>query len=671
MPKNLRSLFLTTLALLAFLDARGQEIDDNVYRHKMQLMDSLSFYKMQDYDALYHISVLYKNYGRADTIGYYGWINRQNKEDILFLEVKGTAFDISREQLLTISRLPLNKKTIEDFLGEQRKNTLFAIGDFGSDYLLTLWLYKKGEIGYSKQLLPKNDRFFSDSSLRDNFGIIYYDDMLSAFSHQRNFTEAIVFGNHLSKKVFNGYPYQKEAAALTRQLKSDIGDFKTFRLPDSLEWSSLNQRLSRNQQIIYLAERLRLLNCIQPGQPGGIGYSMYQFSIPYSEAQHLKISYWDYSPKYTVINPYVELIKMNLNPHEVEILLPYLLTDTYIPSYSYFRDFRPNRTLHKLSWVAEDLIFEITDRSFFDSRYFYGLTLAQKNAEIEKIKQWCDENVGLSKEERTIKILKTDTGWTNFHKAMETAKAAKYNGLLPIIVQRYNDFNKTYWPVQREAMTETMYEIGNEKYINVVREWNKDTTNMEINLWTTLFLIKYDKDSYEPAMAELAAILKQDDGSFYYPRAMDLLLSLNDKKALKLADGILTKQMFPIYVSWDYYLNFIKKLLLLKNDYTFNFINSKISEFPPDEIKSFNGNKNANFLTTSDEFVVAVDKLRNNDNGYMSQVNFATMETRLAYRKALSKWFETQYQLLKDGKPNELHLNIVQTGAPVGFVDAP
>jgi len=51
---------------------------------------------------------------------------------------------------------------------------------------------------------------------------------------------------------------------------------------------------------------------------------------------------------------------------------------------------------------------------------------------------------------------------------------------------------------------------------------------------------------------------------------MNLLLEINDKRTLKLAEGILNKSEFQRFINWDYYVNFIRKLLHAKSDYTFN-----------------------------------------------------------------------------------------------------
>jgi hypothetical protein len=663
--KYRKSLLPVVFLPLLFLQVHAQNFDEKTYQHKMLLMDSLSMYKMQDYDTLFHISISenfrdtnYKN-------DYYGWINKRSEQSILLVNINGKEIDIKKKEITGLTALPLNRTTIDTLVARQKKDREFYERNFASNYPLILWLYKKGKYSYSKELLPENDKFFSDASLRDNFGILYYDAMLAAYSIERNYPKAIAFGEHLSGSVFKGYRYQKTVVPLTGQLKNNPEDFKTFRLPDSLEWNGLKQKLSRNDQILYLADRLRLLNCIQDSQPGDISYGDYQYAISRAETIKLNPGNLGDNHKYKVVNPYIELIQMKLNLHEVELLLPYLLTNTYIPSYNYHRDFFPGRNLHRLNWVIESLIFEITNKLFIDRLRFDELTLEQKEAEVDKIKNWCVENAGLSQEALTIKILKTADKWVDFYAALQTAREAKYDTLLPIIVQRFYDFKGGFWPGYRGTIAKTMFELGNEKYISTVKAWNRDTTDIFVNLYSSLFLLKNDKVSYGRMMDRLEAIMKQCDGTAYYPNAMDLLLSMNDKRALKLAEGILNKPQFQMTMDWPYNLNFIKKLLALKSDYTFHFFSTVLEAYTPEEMARVHKD-NDNMMAQNDRYVMVVDELKNGTSHYFQD---ETNAGRLAYIKALSQWFKTQYGLLKEGKPNELRLAIKQEDEPVTFID--
>jgi len=663
---TLRYFLLIVSLTVAFYKVSAQSIDENTYQHKMQLIDSLSIYKMSNYDTLCHVTISENFHGTVYKEAYYGWISQRTEEHILFLNINGKKSEIEKKKITEIKPLPLNQETIDSIKNGNRSDFMLG-GDFALNYELVLWLYKKGKLDYSKQLLPEKPYFLADTNIRNGFGALYYDAMLSAYSYERDYPAAIVFGEHLAHSVFNGYEYQKDAIALIRQLKDNPEDFKTFRLPDSLEWITLKQKLIRKEQILYLADRLRLLNCIQPGQPAGISYDMYQYSISYKDAAKLGISYWEPNAKYGVINPLIELWRMKLSLNETELLLPYLLTDKYIPSYNYHRDFMPERNLHRLSWVVESLITAITNKHFLDRLNFDSLSPAQKEAEVDKIKKWCDDNATLSPAAITVKNLKEANNWGDFHTAMQTAIEQKNDSLLSIIVRRFNDFHGTgyEWPSVRGTMAQVMYELGNERYIAAVKKWDNDPTDKWVNLWTSMFLIKYDKNSYEQGMTELASVLKQCDGVSYYPHAMDLLLSLNDPKAFKLAEGILDKDGFQRQIYWDYYENFVRKLLWAKSEYTFKFLAAKLDAYNAVEINNSHKDDDHMF-TQNDSFVEAVDQLKNEKPGYY---NATTNADKLAYIQNLDKWFKIQYALFKDGKANELRLNVKPVNAPVWSID--
>jgi hypothetical protein len=389
--KILWYLLPTVLATFECSKADAQVLDEKTYQHKMQLIDSLSIYNMRDFGTLYKVSIRYgvENY----TEDFYGWIRTRDRDAVRFLTVTGADIELEKKLITVTNPLPLDEETIDSLKSCIRNISLFGLDDFQDDKILILWLYEKGKEDYAKRFLPKNqlDWGFSDEGIKGAFGVLYSDAMFSAYAKQRNYSKAIVLGEFLSRSIFNNFEDQKSAIALTRQLKTERKDFKSFRLPDSVEWFKLKQKLSREHQIIYLADRLRLLNCILFKNPGSIDYKTDQYAVSSEEAEKSGFPYWSHYSRYKVINPFSELINMKLSPHEMEMLLPYLLTDIYTPCLEYHR-------LHKLNWIIESLLFEITGKNFLNQFYFDRLTLDQKKAEVAKIKEWFDENADLRRQ---------------------------------------------------------------------------------------------------------------------------------------------------------------------------------------------------------------------------------------------------------------------------------
>ena len=405
MKARLNTIILALVTILSFAlcNAGAQTMSNKTYLHKMRLMDSLSIYKMADYDTLWEISVLDTLHFGPQKQNHFGWIPKWNSDSLDFIRINGIELKIPTKYIILSNYVAFNDSNINFYIKRFDEDAAYYFGQYEQHLLVDLWLYKKGELTFSKMFFCNHNAVWQDNLLIETFGGIYYAEMLSAYSRERNYAKAITFGKHLSGDAYKRYEYHNEAAALTDQLETDTSDFKSFCLPDVLTWQDLKQKLNRHDQILYLADRLRLLNCVQPGQPAGITYNMCQYSETWTEI--VNRTNYEKLPD-SIVSPYNELWKMHLNLKEIKLLLPYLAAVAYIPTYTYFRDFYHEKTLHKLSWVVGDLIFTITGKSFFTNKEFDVLTPDQRKILIDKMAKWCDVNAGLTKEELARKIEK-------------------------------------------------------------------------------------------------------------------------------------------------------------------------------------------------------------------------------------------------------------------------
>src|SRR5262249_47590036 len=157
-------------------------------------------------------------------------------------------------------------------------------------------------------LLPALDTLLLDEHLvelaRDRLGDAYGHQMLAAFADTRDYDAALKVARHITEHLSHTR-FHSEAARFLDELPRRRDDFKEFRLPTAEEWTAEKRRLSRPEQIDYLCRRLRLLNCYQHSQPGGISYRDRQYAEPQAAG----------GPKTEVINPYVELLGSRRAPH--------------------------------------------------------------------------------------------------------------------------------------------------------------------------------------------------------------------------------------------------------------------------------------------------------------------------------------------------------------------
>lgn len=260
--------------------------------------------------------------------------------------------------------------------------------------LVSAWCMERGDRQSAAALLfprlqeMQDDRWLTEV-VRDQIAGRFHQSMLEAFCHDRNYAKAIKLADHLSDPVFDGYNYQSRAKNLAAQLRARMDDFKTFKLPMFDEWQALSRTMKREDQIRYLAARLRLLNCVQDIQPGGIDYDDPQFADAHGMFSRESKS---------VINPFSQLKALQLTVAELPLVLPYLAEDTYCPTFSYWRDFHPSRALHQVNWVVAELVNAVANRDLVMVQSFPYLDEAGRKRRISEIEEWCRANAGKNSE---------------------------------------------------------------------------------------------------------------------------------------------------------------------------------------------------------------------------------------------------------------------------------
>jgi hypothetical protein len=195
--------------------------------------------------------------------------------------------------------------------------------------------------------------------------------MLAAFTG-RDYAEAIRIAVMISAPAYDGFRHQDRAKALREQLPQRGDDFKELRLPKPPEWAARRAKMTRLEQIAFLAQRLRLLSCWQMGSPGGIDYADNQYEPapegeePDSEQME---EYWKRMGERELINPYVELFHLNLSGGDLTTLLPLLESSDYILAFDHQR-FMPcdPMNLHRVSWVVATVVNQVAQTRLVDLR---------------------------------------------------------------------------------------------------------------------------------------------------------------------------------------------------------------------------------------------------------------------------------------------------------------
>jgi hypothetical protein len=506
----------------------------------------------------------------------------------------------------------------------------------------------------------------------DLFGSLYYNELLYAFSQERDYSKSILLSSHLARPEFKGFRYRNEAMQLGDQLINRSADFATLRLPSITGWDSLKTKLSRTEQIKYLTNRLKLLNCIQNSQPGGISYSSTQYSVPIASLSK-SIQVLSNFPSgdaeqelkaFEVINPYEELIKMKLKPVEIKIIAPYLADPDYILAYSFHRDFLSQRLLFKVNWVVSDIILKSVGIEFVDLKDFETLDNYSKQTEILKIIKWCDENSNKTEMELALNVLEGTNKWPEFEIAMNKCAELKCDKATPVLIRRINDFHGQNWPSKSAQIAKSIFEIGSTDDIDKekIEELQADK-DLWIKLWSSLYIIKYDKQKLAGGLSTLKVVLDSCDGRTWYPDAIETLINTQDPKAFMLAEGILDKRGFLEMFDWDYYSEIIKKLFLAGSDKAFLFLKGGLNNTNPDPKYSWS---NSNEILTCDRYIVVVNKWKNTE---ISNQNNRSVSESKNMGKNLTEWLDKQFKIIKSGQVSDIKSIVVNR--PVSRIDAP
>ena len=281
--------------------------------------------------------------------------------------------------------------------------------------ILAAWLYRGGrDVEAARVLLPALDSLYRDRGLvemvRGEMGDIHGYRMLVAFAGDRDYARAL----REAKLIDEKYPdtrFHRYAKGLAEQLPRRMDDFAKFHLPTRAEWDGLQKKLSREEQIDFLCERLRLLNCFQMGQPGGYFPDDTQYAEPCG--MDANASWGLGKGKTEVINPLTELVgpmnwfdKDKPRPRGLELTLKdvpqlsrRLRDDWYMPIVSFWRDFHPDRSLASTRPEFAQIINSLAGKDVCKIEGWDGLKPEEIDKEIERIDRWAKENAGKTKVE--------------------------------------------------------------------------------------------------------------------------------------------------------------------------------------------------------------------------------------------------------------------------------
>lgn len=425
--------------------------------------------------------------------------------------------------------------------------------------ILIAWLDRADKPAQAAALLlPALDTLYEDRHFvemaRHRLGDALGQRMLVAFIGDRDYPETLRLAQALAKH----YPdtqFHEYAAGLAEQLPRRMDDFKTFKLPGPKEWAEMKKKMSRREQIDFLCQRMRLLNCFQMGQPGGYSPSSTQYAEPCGLSANAA---WGLNKgKTEVINPVNELVGdrygwrladdkkvdkgLDLKVTDIPALVPYLRDDWYMLIVSFWRDFHPNRNLSRSRQYFAGWINELAQHDLCELATFEKLPAADREAHLKKIVAWAEVNKNKTEEELLVEAVRAamdkKTHWRNVSDRMATLVKLKSPKAIAIL-EHYlaqPDEDGYYLP----DLLDHLKTLDRKK----ADEWaQKFLDHKRGRLRMQCAMMVFEAGDAERAVPILATLLKEGSAyeiSRFTEQAIDALLKLDTAPAKKAARGIL------------------------------------------------------------------------------------------------------------------------------------
>jgi hypothetical protein len=345
--------------------------------------------------------------------------------------------------------------------------------------------------------------------------------MLEAFADERDYGKACEMAKKLVVPELSGFPDQERARELLHQLPLRGDDFHALQLSTVEQWQDLEHTLSRGEQIDHLVARLRLLSCQQMGNPGWLRYDQQQRGGPIAP-------WWEPGPRADVrINPFCELLDMNLAADELPALLPALESRDYILAYDLerFLPQRPQR-LHRVAFVAASICNEVAQASIVDPADFLGEPSARQAAR-EKLLAYCSSHRGQRTADRLVERMQEVEDWQQVRLAFWNLQGL--DAVRAAMVMR--DVGRRQ-PERMPEIVRLLSLLDRSEFVGEARDWLRDD-DRGTRFFAAVLLLRHRQES-EAAFATIRDTLQGGGANELAPAAVEALLACDLPAATEL-----------------------------------------------------------------------------------------------------------------------------------------
>lgn len=236
-----------------------------------------------------------------------------------------------------------------------------------------------------------------------------------------------------------------------------------------------------------------------------------------------------------------------------------------------------------------------------------------------------------------------------FQGAARGAVQAHVQEALPVLLTRAADFDGGY---SRGKIAQFAWELDVPAAAQPARSWLRDE-DRDVSFCAALILLKYGDREHLEGLDQLREILVKDNGTGWYPWAIDTLLGTGRKECLALADGILEKEGFE-HSGGSVNEGVVLRLFLAGRRKCLDALLKDLSDARPSSSVTYverDGTREEHPLSIADETAEMLSTWRTDGFTYDES---APEEERRQQRAELAAWLQEQFERVTAGAQPEV-----------------
>ncbi|MBL9088885.1 MAG: hypothetical protein JNM10_17230 [Planctomycetia bacterium] len=547
----------------------------------------------------------------------------------------------------------------DDFDGRRRIESRIGIARWsdwgGRKWVLTLpealvaaWAHARGDDATASALVhpvlaSSDDESETFDRLRDELAIGLDERMLEAF-RRTEYARALRLASHLASPLFDGAYGQQRAAKLAEELPRRIDDFRTLVLPTAEQWKEFQRRSNREEQVAYLCQRLRLIRATQNSIPGGISYGDDQYDPAADDLA------WN-DPRrdaYERLNPFRELLALDLRGREVGPLLPLLASRDHILGFDLERFGRhAPQSLHRVAWVAGTLLDAIAAERLVDASVVGSGDASRLATEIERVRAWFAARGEERQSDRIFAVATTKPWEQAEHALRRLARSDPPRAARAAAGRAVEDAE------HRAALVRLVANLGGEGHVTEAREWAKsdDPATRFLASW---ILVRHGDRASREGLDLMLAHLRSPEGWRLRDAVLDDLLATNDPAAQQYVDAA-SDPTIPDGAHPSLFL--LQRRALRGDAAAIQRVLDALGGATPTLLAKTPGDDPYGFDSTldkPDEIAWALLSWRAAPPEWSSEEGPEGQATRARARASLETWLRAQADAIRSGRPTEI-----------------